>query len=110
MLAPRSKRAPVPSIHLDVRRLDDWPPAFGLVLLIRAQGLRRLLGGGRDLNAEFGKTLLHLGSASTFIMVAFSLATMSSGVSFGTHRPYQSEAKNPVRPPSSAVGMSGDDG
>ena len=43
-------------------------------------------------------------------MVAFSLAMISFGVSFGTHSPYQSEAKKPGRPASSAVGISGDDG
>ena len=35
---------------------------------------------------------------------------MSFGVSFGTHSPYQSEAKKPGSPASSAVGISGDDG
>ena len=43
-------------------------------------------------------------------MAAFSLATMSFGVSFGTHNPYQSEAKKPGSPASSAVGISGDEG
>jgi hypothetical protein len=43
-------------------------------------------------------------------MLALSLATTSFGVSFGTHSPYQSEAKKPGSPASSAVGISGDDG
>src|SRR5882762_3062593 len=50
------------------------------------------------------------GSASTCTMVALSLATMSFGVFLGTQSPYQSEAKKPGSPASSAVGISGDEG
>ena len=42
--------------------------------------------------------------------MALSLATISFGVSFGTHSPYHSEAKKPGSPASSAVGIAGDDG
>jgi len=51
-----------------------------------------------------------VGSASTCTRVAFSLATISFDVSLGTYSPYQSEAKKPGSPASSAVGISGDDG
>ncbi len=50
------------------------------------------------------------GSTSTRINVVFSLAIISFGVSFGTQSPYQSEAKKPGSPASSAVGIPGDDG
>jgi len=43
-------------------------------------------------------------------MLALSLAMISFGVPFGTQSPYQSEAKKPGRPASSAVGISGDEG
>src|SRR6267142_6505517 len=56
------------------------------------------------------KRFFTMGSASTCTRVAFNLAMMSLGVSFGTQRPYQSEAKKPGSPSSSAVGISGDDG
>jgi hypothetical protein len=43
-------------------------------------------------------------------MVAFSFAMISLDVPFGTQSPYQSDAKKPGSPASSAVGMFGDDG
>src|SRR5450432_265584 len=42
-------------------------------------------------------------------MVALSLAMISFDVPFGTQSPYQSEAKKPGSPASSAVGIFGDD-
>src|SRR6266852_8658570 len=56
------------------------------------------------------KRLRTIGSARTCTIVAFSLAMISFDVSFGTQSPYQSEAKKPRRPASSAVGISGDEG
>ena len=44
--------------------------------------------------------------ASASSIAAFSLATMSFGVSFGAHSPYQSEAWKPGIPASAVVGMS----
>src|SRR6266851_1963930 len=56
------------------------------------------------------KRCLTAGLASTCTMVAFSFAMMSFGVPLGTQSPYQSEAKKPDSPASSAVGIFGDDG
>src|ERR1700682_6571986 len=50
------------------------------------------------------------GSARACTRVALSLAMISFGVSLGTQSPYQSEAKKPGSPASSAVGISGDEG
>jgi hypothetical protein len=46
------------------------------------------------------------GSASVSTTAALSFATTALGVSLGTQRPNQIEAKKPGRPASSAVGMS----
>src|SRR5260221_9854076 len=66
---PRSRgraeiRSPIASEHasagrLDVRRLDDRRPLFGLGLVIGAEALRRLLLGGRKLLADIGEVFLY---------------------------------------------------
>ena len=51
-LAMTTRIERVPLIHLDVRGLDDRPPALGFRLLIGAQRLRRLLVDRRHLDSK----------------------------------------------------------
>src|SRR6185437_6032045 len=48
-----------PSLGLDICRLYNWPPFFGLCPLVRAERLRRLSFAWRNLLSEFGEPLTH---------------------------------------------------
>src|SRR5579862_9842439 len=48
------------SLRLDARLTDHRPPLVDLRLVVRAQGLGRLLLGRHDLLAEVGELLAHL--------------------------------------------------